>query len=105
MVLAKVRHLEFHWHKLAFIALHGLVVVKERGLRGIVLLSFGTQTIWRPRDGLIIKEVLLDYRLLFSLKHGVLGKLCEGVGHSRLIFALFRFLEGRWASEVKFHVE
>ena len=81
------------------------MVVKERSLRGIILLSFGTQTIWRPRDSLIIKEVLLDYRLLFSLKHRVLGKLCEGVWHRRLIFPLFRFLEGRWASEVKLHVE
>lgn len=105
MVLAKVRHLKFDRDKLAFITLYRLVIVKEGSLGGIIRLSFGTQTIWRSRYGLIIKEVLLDYRLFFSLKHRIFGKLSEGVWHRRQIFSLFRFLKSRRASEVKLHVK
>jgi hypothetical protein len=54
------------------------MVVKEGGFRSLTLQFFtpiSSETIWCPRYGLIVKEILLYKSLLFSKKDRVLGNL------------------------------
>jgi len=67
------------------------MVVKEGGFRSLTLQFFtpiSSETIWCPRYGLIVKEILLYKSLLFSKKDRVLGNLPERVRYL-LTFGIF----------------